>query len=178
MGVRFLIQNQSEVSKVSKPEEPGVEEVELEVFEEGGSVVRASLYVNFRESRFPAPQAIFRGGEMEAILKDMDEKSAFLKDLGINMNLTPVADVPAHSESFIYARSLGQDAKTTAEYVSEVVSRMNLDGIISVMKHFPGYGDNVDTHKTVAIDERSYEVFREYVFCLSKLELRWMVQRS
>ena len=30
----------------------------------------------------------------------------------------------------------------------------------SVLKHFPGYGNNVDTHTGVAIDERPYETFQ------------------
>jgi beta-N-acetylhexosaminidase len=32
-------------------------------------------------------------------------------------------------------------------------------GVGSVLKHFPGYGDNADTHTGIAVDERSYEVF-------------------
>lgn len=36
---------------------------------------------------------------------------------------------------------------------------MNEDNMISVMKHFPGYGDNEDTHTGIAIDERSYQNF-------------------
>ena len=31
----------------------------------------------------------------------------------------------------------------------------------AVLKHFPGYGSNADTHTGVAIDERSIESFRE-----------------
>ena len=36
---------------------------------------------------------------------------------------------------------------------------MNEDNMISVMKHFPGYGDNEDTHTGIAIDERPYSTF-------------------
>src|SRR5699024_3252097 len=36
---------------------------------------------------------------------------------------------------------------------------MNNDNMISVMKHFPGYGDNGDTHTGVVIDERPYSTF-------------------
>ena len=28
-----------------------------------------------------------------------------------------------------------------------------------MLKHFPGYGNNVDTHTGIAVDERSYETF-------------------
>lgn len=134
------------------------------VDEEGGSVVRASLYPSFRETKFPAPQELYMAGGIPAVLEDSTEKSGLLASLGIKMNLAPVADVPTSAESFIYERSLGRSADETAEYVAKVVERMNQDGMISVMKHFPGYGDNVDTHTGVAIDEREYAQFRDYDF--------------
>lgn len=33
-----------------------------------------------------------------------------------------------------------------------------------VLKHFPGYGNNVDTHTGVAVDERPYETFQKEDF--------------
>ena len=42
-----------------------------------------------------------------------------------------------------------------------MVKYANDVGISSSLKHFPGYGNNVDTHTGVAIDERSYENFLE-----------------
>ena len=70
------------------------------------------------------------------------------------------ADVSTDSNDFIYDRAFGQDAQATAEYVSNVVKTMDAQGIGSVLKHFPGYGNNVDTHTGVAIDERPYETFQ------------------
>ena len=37
-------------------------------------------------------------------------------------------------------------------------------GIGSVLKHFPGYGNNVDTHTGIAIDKRDYETFQNNDF--------------
>lgn len=129
------------------------------VDEEGGTVVRMSRYSAFREEPFKSPQELWDAGGMAAILADATEKSQRLKSLGINMNLTPVADVSLNPEDFIYKRALGKSATETAEYVAAVVERMNEDGMISVMKHFPGYGDNTDTHTGAVIDERSYDKF-------------------
>ena len=134
------------------------------VDEEGGSVVRASLYQAFRANRFPSPQELWSTGELTAILEDSTEKSILLKDIGLNMNLAPVADLPTDHTSFIYQRSLGQNAATTAKYVAEIVKTMNNDNIISVLKHFPGYGDNVDTHTGIAIDQRPYKIFQDSDF--------------
>ena len=36
---------------------------------------------------------------------------------------------------------------------------MTADGMGSVLKHFPGYGDNADTHTGIAVDDRPYEDF-------------------
>lgn len=133
----------------------------LAVDEEGGTVVRVSAYKAFRSSKFLSPQQLWKKGGLTAILKDSTEKSNLLKSIGLNMNLAPVADVPTKSSSFIYARSYGRSADETASYVAELIKTMNNDGMISAMKHFPGYGDNVDTHTGVAIDKRSYDVFEK-----------------
>lgn len=132
--------------------------------EEGGSVVRLSSNRNFRSSRFLSPQALFAEGGMDRIVSDTAEKDALLKLVGINLNLAPVADVSVNPEDFIYSRSFGQDAKSTAEYVSAVVSQMCADGMGSVLKHFPGYGSNADTHTGSSIDARTLESFRQSDF--------------
>lgn len=136
----------------------------LGVDEEGGTVVRVSRYKEFRLSKFLSPRQLWEQGGLAAILKDSTEKSNLLKSLGLNMNLTPVADVPTTSSAFIYKRSYGGSAEETASYVAELIKTMNSDGMISVMKHFPGYGDNVDTHTGIAIDERTYDIFENSDF--------------
>lgn len=134
------------------------------VDEEGGTVVRVSQYKAFRSSPFKSPQALWQEGQLPKILEDSKEKSALLKSIGINMNLTPVADVPTDTSSFIYKRSYGRGAEKTAIYVSELIETMNEDNILSAMKHFPGYGDNVDTHTGIAIDKRTYSDFQNTDF--------------
>lgn len=128
--------------------------------EEGGTVVRASSNPNLFSHSCLSPQDLFAQGGMDAIIQDARQKSVTLLDLGVNVNLAPVADVSTDSNDFIYDRAFGQDAQATAEYVSNVVKTMDAQGIGSVLKHFPGYGNNVDTHTGVAIDERPYETFQ------------------
>ena len=134
------------------------------VDEEGGTVVRVSAYKAFRNSKFESPQDLWKDGGLSAILQDSNEKSSLLKSIGLNMNLTPVADVPTKESSFMYKRSFGRGANETAEYVSELIKTMNRDDMLSAMKHFPGYGDNTDTHTGIAIDNRSYEEFENNDF--------------
>jgi len=127
--------------------------------EEGGTVVRVSSDPHLRASKFYSPQKLYQKGGMDALLADTAEKDRLLHALGINVNLAPVCDVSTDSGDFIYARSFGKDAAATAEYIGAVVGQMNEDGMGSVLKHFPGYGNNVDTHTGIAVDERPLETF-------------------
>ena len=129
------------------------------VDEEGGTVVRVSSNPHLRSERFASPQRLYDFGGMERIAADAREKDVLLKALGFNVNLAPVADVSTDPNDFIYARSFGQDGAATAEYISTVTAQMAADGMGSVLKHFPGYDDNEDTHTGIAVDKRPYEDF-------------------
>ena len=134
--------------------------------EEGGTVTRASRNPNLFEKPFSSPQKLAaQATEHGSIFsEDAWEKSSALLALGINVNLAPVADVSTDPADFIYDRALGQDAAATADYVAQVVSAMRESGIGSVLKHFPGYGSNADTHTGIALDQRSLETFRQSDF--------------
>ena len=129
------------------------------VDEEGGVVTRISCFTNFRSERFKSPQDLYAEGGFERIASDTDEKCALLKSIGINVNLAPVADVSEDPSSFIYDRTIGQNAEITSEYVRTVVGRMKANGMGSALKHFPGYGDNGDTHTDIITDTRPLGAF-------------------
>ena len=129
------------------------------VDEEGGTVVRVSSNPHLRSEKFASPQRLYSLGGMERIVADAREKDVLLDALGFNVNLAPVADVSSNPNDFIYPRAFGQDAPATADYVSAVTAQMTADGMGSVLKHFPGYGNNEDTHTGIAVDERPYEDF-------------------
>ena len=76
---------------------------------------------------------------------------------GINVNLAPVCDISTQPGAILYQRSLGQNAQITSEFISQTVVLMEQHQIGSVLKHFPGYGDNADTHVQIAYDRRSLE---------------------
>ena len=130
--------------------------------EEGGSVTRASRnpYL-FPNGSFHSPQYLLSHQQESHNVFSADawEKNSALLRYGINVNLAPVCDVSTDPSAFIYDRTLGQDAQATAAYVTSVVTAMRECGIGSVLKHFPGYGDNADTHTGIAVDNRPYEDF-------------------
>jgi len=136
----------------------------IAVDEEGGDVVRVSKYPAFRSEKFLSPQELYSKGGFELIESDTIEKALLLKSLGINLNLAPVCDVPRETSDYIYSRTMGTDCNLTAEYVKTVVKTMGMQKIGCSLKHFPGYGNNNDTHKGIAYDKRSYENFEECDF--------------
>ena len=133
----------------------------MAVDEEGGDVTRISQFPAFRDRRFSSLRKRYDQGCLEGVLAEEEEKCRLLSDLGINVNLGPVCDITTEPEAFMYSRSLGQDAQTTAEVTASTVNLMNAFSIGSVLKHFPGYGNNVDTHTGIAVDTRALSELEE-----------------
>ena len=131
------------------------------VDEEGGTVNRVSRFAQYRPAPFAEPQALYAAGGLSAVSADAAEKCALLRTLGINMNFAPVCDISIAPDDFMNARAFGQPAAQTAGYVRAVVREMRRGGMVSVLKHFPGYGNTADTHTGIARDARPREVFDE-----------------
>ena len=132
------------------------------VDEEGGKVVRVSsaLY----EEGYPSAQDLYHQGGWEAVERNMIEKSIILVSLGIHVNLNPVVDVSMNPEDYIYPRAFGQNASMTAEYAALAVRIQNEHGLVSCLKHFPGYGGNKDTHEGFSVDAKALDDYRNHDF--------------
>lgn len=129
----------------------------LAVDEEGGTVCRVSRYPAFRESRFPSPRQAYSNGGMARVLEYEREKGQLLAGLGLNVNLGPVCDICTDPSGFMYQRSLGLTPEETGQFIAGTVAEMRTQGIGSALKHFPGYGNNDDTHVGIARDNRALE---------------------
>lgn len=129
----------------------------LAVDEEGGTVCRVSSHSAFRHSRFPSPRHLFRDGGMGLLLETEEEKCKLLRSLHININLAPVCDITTDPNAFMYSRSLGLSPHETGLCIANMVQLMQDNHIGSVLKHFPGYGNNTDTHVAMAVDNRSLD---------------------
>lgn len=124
--------------------------------EEGGTVVRASDNPNLRESAYLSPSETFANGGWSAVEDDAYDKAEFLLSLGVNVNMAPVCDLTSDSGSFMYYRSFSSDANDTSRFVDTVVKASKEKKLGTVLKHFPGYGDNGDTHYSDATDSRTF----------------------
>ena len=146
--VRANIQSYQDASKV--PMLIGVDE-------EGGEVNRVSLYL--RDTPFNSPKEYYADGGWEAVTAAETEKADLLLSLGINVNLAPVCDITSDQEDFMYLRSFSEDADEVSRFAEKTVSIYKEKKLGSTLKHFPGYGDNADTHTGIARDPRSYSEF-------------------
>ncbi len=127
------------------------------VDEEGGKVVRVSSNTNLVNEKFKSSKELYADGGFAKISEDTIYKSKILKNLGINLNLAPVIDVSTNSSDYMYDRALGENTDLTSTYAKTVISASKDTGVSYTLKHFPGYGNNADTHTSGATDTRSYD---------------------
>lgn len=117
--------------------------------EEGGDVVRMA------EKLTPAPsqKEIGATGDIEQAKTWAIKTAKSLKDMGINVNFAPVADVGSNDK-----RSYSADANTVIDFVRAATKGYQQENIIYSLKHFPGIGKGrVDSH----VDSSSIDVAKE-----------------
>ena len=134
------------------------------VDEEGGTVVRVSSNPNLRETPFLSPKDTYSNGGWDAIEQDANDKADLLLSLGINVNMAPVCDMTSNEYGFMYDRSFSSDVDMEDRYVRTVVETSKAKKLGTVLKHFPGYGNNSDTHTGIAYDDREYSEFENTDF--------------
>lgn len=73
------------------------------------------------------------------------------KALGIHINFAPDADINLNpANPVINTRSFGQDRYRVSRLAEQYVRGMQDEGVMAVIKHFPGHGDTeTDSHKSL-----------------------------
>jgi beta-N-acetylhexosaminidase len=109
----------------------------IAVDQEGGLVKR----ISWIPPRLSPPQ-MGELGSSETARRQGRRTGAALRDLGINTNLAPVADVPASGASFMYqqGRTWSFSAAKTARLASAFAVGLGDRCTLATMKHFPGLG--------------------------------------
>jgi beta-N-acetylhexosaminidase len=131
--------------------------------EEGGTVSRLSSS-QLVTPAFRSPHNLYVAGGLDSIKSDATNKAKILRNLGIQMPMAPVADVATDPAAFIYDRTVGLDAKGTSKYVKAEVTTLQDNGVAATLKHFPGYGNNKDSHVGIVTDTRSMKELRKVDF--------------
>ncbi|MDT2672942.1 glycoside hydrolase family 3 N-terminal domain-containing protein [Enterococcus dongliensis] len=131
--------------------------------EEGGTVSRLSRN-QIVSPAFKSPQALYQENGWDSILQEIERKAQVFGELGIQLGMFPDADVSTDPQSFIYDRTIGMDAAGTSQYVKLSVEEMKKQKLGSTLKHFPGYGNNRDSHVEIVTDNRSLDELRKNDF--------------
>lgn len=134
--------------------------------EEGGDVVRMA------EKLTPAPsqKEIGATGDIEQAKTWAIKTAKSLKDMGINVNFAPVADVGSNDK-----RSYSTDANTVIDFVKAATKGYQQENIIYSLKHFPGIGKGkVDSH----IDSSSIDVAKEVLMTEDILPFKTIIDES
>lgn len=145
----------------------------MAVDEEGGRVVRISPNENLiSEEKSKYPNLFFTnsssktawklastlytesGNNFDLVTQEENVRNNLLKKLGLNMNFAPVVDI-ATPPAYISDRSFGNNPQLVAEYATAVINAGKNSGVSHSLKHFPGYGNNADTHTSTSVDETS-----------------------
>ncbi len=117
--------------------------------EEGGERTTVSGSDAFPENTYDSPRNILASGGLQDVEKTELEKATFLKEVGFNLNLAPVVDIPDSSDQMMYSRSLTDDEKVVSDFAKYCSKQVQAKGVSIALKHFPGYG-------TIS-DEANYE---------------------
>ena len=134
--------------------------------EEGGDVVRMA------EKLTPPPsqKEIGATGDIEQAKTWAIKTAKSLKDMGINVNFAPVADVGSNDK-----RSYSTDANTVIDFVRAATKGYQQENIIYSLKHFPGIGKGkVDSH----IDSSSIDVAKEILMAEDIIPFKTIIDEN
>ena len=123
----------------------------LAVDEEGGSVSRVANS-SVEVTKVEDMAVIGESGDPAKAQESGETISAYLKDLGFNLDFAPVADVvPEGGNDVLGDRSFGSDPAVAGEMVRGFVTGLQDPKMSACLKHFPGLGEATeDTHETWA----------------------------
>lgn len=119
----------------------------ISVDEEGGLVNRLKPMYGFIGKK--SAMELGKGTAEETFQHTLSLASE-LKAHGINLNFSPSVDVNVNPENPVIGkvkRSFSADAKTVVEHAEAVIEAHRAQGVLSVLKHFPGHGSSrSDSH--------------------------------
>lgn len=134
--------------------------------EEGGDVVRMA------EKLTPPPsqKEIGATADTEQARAWAIKTAKSLKDMGINVNFAPVADVGSNDK-----RSYSTDTNTVIDFVRAATKGYQQENIIYSLKHFPGIGKGrVDSH----VDSSSIDVAKEVLMAEDIIPFKTIIDEN
>ena len=128
----------------------------LGVDEEGGTVSRVGSNPDMGVPSVGDMRSLGKSQDPAAVYAAGQDIGGGLHALGFNLDFAPVADVAQGADSVIGSRSFGSDAELCASLAGVIVKSLRAEGIVSCLKHFPGYGSaTVDDHNGTSVVEKT-----------------------
>ncbi len=127
--------------------------------EEGGDVTRIEAATG---SSIPGNAALGAVDDVELTRAVAAALGAVLRDLGVDLDLAPCADVNSDpTNPVIGVRSFGADAAVVARHTAAFVAGLQSAGVAACAKHFPGHGAvAVDSHLSLPTVTAPVEVLQ------------------
>lgn len=126
----------------------GSRKIFLAVDMEGGSVQRLGRKLGY--PAIPSARRVARTQSPKQARSTFSSLARISRSAGFNMNLGPVVDLlinPANPVIGRWNRSFGADARKVTAYARAFVAAHKAQGVLTVLKHFPGHGSSVgDSH--------------------------------
>ncbi len=120
----------------------------ISIDEEGGQVSRLKKRYGFKKKPSPAELGKKYQWQVKKSAKELAEE---LMDNGINVNFAPLADVNTNQNNPIIGklgRSFSTNPLEVEEYCRTFIEGQKEEGVVSVLKHFPGHGSSRgDSHE-------------------------------
>lgn len=132
----------------------------ISVDEEGGAVSRLPDEIK----KLPTARSIGRTGNSDLALEVGKTLGETVKALGYNMNFAPVLDIDSNPlNPVIGNRSFGETVGLVSDMGIGVLKGIKEEGVIPVVKHFPGHGDtSVDSHIGLPVIDHDIERIRSF----------------
>jgi beta-N-acetylhexosaminidase len=120
--------------------------------QEGGLVQRLGVRLGY--PALPAAETIGRVMSEKQARQIFDAIATMVREAGFNVNLAPVVDlgIDPQNEAVVNThRTYGEDPQVVTRYARAFVAAQRKQGILSVLKHFPGHGSSrQDSHDGLA----------------------------
>ena len=149
----------------------------IAIDEEGGLVTRFKDKEGFET--FISAQKVAKTLDLGAAGELYGKMAQQLKDVGVNVNFAPVADVLNPKSTIIGSRgrAFSTDIDEVSLYASEFMRASQSRGVIASMKHFPGHGNvEADSHTAkVVIENFDYDELKPYFDAVRKNEAKMIM---
>ena len=126
--------------------------------EEGGTVSRIGANEALGGTKVADMRSFGQSADPAQVYAAGQTLAANLTGLGFNLDFAPDCDVVSGVDSVIGSRSFGSDPELCASLAGVIVKSLRAEGVVSCLKHFPGYGSaTVDDHNGTSIVEKTLD---------------------